>query len=98
MSGIPRSTALRGNLNRSQPVSAKKKANKGGRATRILCRTCQWSEDEDGNWDSACGECHTFTTDGPKENKARWCCYCGGELVAVPFSHNVESIHPETKP
>ena len=64
-----------------------------GRASRILCRSCQWSEDSDGNWDTACGEIFTFTDGGPKENKAHWCQYCGGELVAVPFPHNVTE-HP----
>ena len=59
-----------------------------GRAAAFLAKTCQWSEDLDGNWDTACGECFTFTDGGPNENKVRWCCYCGGELVAVPHPQN----------
>jgi hypothetical protein len=51
--------------------------------------SCQWSEDSDGNWDTACGETFTFTDGGPKENRARWCPYCGGELVAAPYPQNV---------
>lgn len=69
-----------------------------GHASRILCRSCQWSEDSGGNWDTACGEVFTFTDGGPKENKARFCQYCGGELVAVPFPHNETSAgDPPTK-
>ena len=57
---------------------------------KVIKPSCQWSEDLDGNWDTACGETFTFTDGGPKENKAHWCQYCGGELVAVPHPHNVE--------
>jgi len=64
-----------------------------GRAATILAKTCQWSEDSDGNWDTSCGETFVFEHGGPKENKARWCQYCGGELVAVPHPQN-ENIQP----
>jgi hypothetical protein len=46
--------------------------------------SCEWTEDEDGNWDTACGECFVFEFGGPKENKARWCQYCGGKLETKP--------------
>lgn len=47
--------------------------------------SCRWSEDEEGHWDTACGECFVFETGGPKENKARWCPYCGGELIEIRY-------------
>ena len=57
----------------------------------LLQKSCQWSEDEDGNWDTACGEKFCFVDgSGPKENKARWCLYCGGQMVAVPYPHNAD--------
>lgn len=59
-------------------------------AAHILAKTCQWSEDADGNWGTACGEIFSFFDGGPKENKANWCQYCGGELVAVPYPSNVD--------
>lgn len=59
------------------------------RAVPILLKpSCQWTEDLDGKWDTACGEMFAFAHGGPKENKARWCQYCGGELVSVPYQHN----------
>ena len=42
---------------------------------------CQWSQDEDGNWKTSCGEMFIFLEDGPKENEFRFCCYCGGALT-----------------
>ena len=61
------------------------------RAVPLLCRSsCQWSEDMEGNWDTACGETFSFHDGGPRENRARWCQYCGGELVAVPFPQHTD--------
>lgn len=46
---------------------------------------CQWSEDEDGNWDTDCGECFVFEAGGPTENRAKWCFYCGRRIEPVGF-------------
>lgn len=48
-------------------------------------RTCKWTlDDTHGNkWDTECGHAFEFTTDGPEENGARFCQYCGGRLVTV---------------
>ncbi len=43
-------------------------------------RECLWTPDADGYWKTACGQGHTFTTDGPTENNHRFCCYCGGRI------------------
>jgi hypothetical protein len=42
--------------------------------------SCTWTEDSDGTWHTACGEAHVFTTDGPEENRHRFCPYCGKGL------------------
>ena len=57
-------------------------------------KECKWKEDEDGNWETGCGEIFTFTDGGPQENRQKHCGYCGGKLSL----HNAESIHPESKP
>lgn len=45
-------------------------------------KLCKWVHDEEHEkWDTACGEAFCFIEDGPKENKMRFCCYCGGELI-----------------
>ena len=46
---------------------------------------CRWTADEDGTYDTGCGQSFQFNDDGPAENKARFCLYCGGPLVAVPW-------------
>ena len=50
--------------------------------------SCRWSEDKDGNWDTACGECFVFDAGGPIENRARWCLYCGRRIEPVNFKRN----------
>lgn len=48
--------------------------------------TCEWRQDEDGNWDTACGDKHIYIDGTPKENGAKFCCYCGAKLKEVPFN------------
>ncbi len=43
-------------------------------------KICVWSEDSDGNWESGCGEMFVFNDGTPKENKMKFCCYCGSLL------------------
>jgi uncharacterized Zn-finger protein len=42
---------------------------------------CRWTEDENGNWFTACGEAHVFIEGGPVENGHRYCPYCGREIA-----------------
>ena len=46
---------------------------------------CCWKEDEDGVWDTDCGNNHLFIADGPIENNAKFCCYCGKSIMALPY-------------
>ena len=47
---------------------------------------CDWREDEDsGAWHTACGHLWEFIDDGPTENGAKFCPYCGGRLVPHPL-------------
>jgi nuclear transport factor 2 (NTF2) superfamily protein len=41
---------------------------------------CEWHEDSDGIWHTACGNAFQFTTDGPIENRMKFCCYCGAAI------------------
>ena len=38
---------------------------------------CVWTVDDDGTWETACGEAWQFTCDGPEENNFRFCHGCG---------------------
>ena len=42
--------------------------------------TCDWGQDDDGNWGASCGSLHAFIDDGPSENNHKFCPYCGGRL------------------
>ena len=57
---------------------------------------CEWHEDEDGNWDTACGEMFTFIVDGPKENWVKFCCYCGAKMTPVAYAAPPEPPEGET--
>uniref|UniRef100_A0A6M3JVJ2 Uncharacterized protein n=1 Tax=viral metagenome TaxID=1070528 RepID=A0A6M3JVJ2_9ZZZZ len=52
---------------------------------------CEWREDSDGVWFTACDEAFVFTEGGPVENKMRWCCYCGAALMAVAYDETPDS-------
>ncbi|MCR4297528.1 MAG: hypothetical protein NUV75_02060 [Gallionella sp.] len=47
--------------------------------------TCTWSEDEDGNWFTGCGNAYIISEGTPSENKMAFCCYCGKPLQEVLF-------------
>ena len=53
---------------------------------------CEWHEDEAGNWTTACGHMFMFFTDGPGENKMRFCPYCSKPLTATAYVELKESI------
>jgi len=42
---------------------------------------CAWTEDEDGNWHTGCGQVFNLCMGTPDENKLRFCPYCGKALV-----------------
>lgn len=43
--------------------------------------TCTWTEDDEGTWNTTCGNAFVFNDGGPKENDSSYCCYCGGKLI-----------------
>jgi len=51
-------------------------------SSRAEMETCIWDrEDEDGAWDSQCGECWLFIDGGPKENGVKFCQGCGKQVM-----------------
>lgn len=48
--------------------------------------SCEWREDEDGNWWSSCDNGFVFDSGAPSENGFRFCPYCGRVLWQVQFS------------
>jgi hypothetical protein len=46
--------------------------------------TCVWhldDADDSQMWETSCGHAFQFNEDGPKENHAAFCCYCGKTLT-----------------
>lgn len=56
--------------------------------SRVLCAKgkCVWSEDEDGNWETECGQMFNWIEDGPTENGARFCLHCGKALEEKKYT------------
>jgi hypothetical protein len=54
--------------------------NAGRRAERK--KTCQWVLSDSGDfYDTECGGAQCFISDGVRENKYKFCPYCGGKIV-----------------
>lgn len=43
---------------------------------------CAWTQDADGIYHTGCGNAWFFDTGTVAENKAKFCLYCGGDLIA----------------
>lgn len=43
-------------------------------------KTCNWKEDDNGNWHTSCNQIHQFTNGTPEENRHTFCPYCGKKL------------------
>jgi len=52
--------------------------------------TCLWTEDSDGNWDTACGHSCVFDDGGPEWNECYFCQGCGKKLVAKKYEPEEE--------
>ncbi len=46
-------------------------------------RTCRWSVDDDGNWDTDCAQKHILMDGTPFQNHYSYCCYCGKAIKQV---------------
>lgn len=48
-----------------------------------MSTACTWRENEDGQWETACGRVWEFNDGGPADNHCRFCFYCGLAVRAV---------------
>jgi len=51
---------------------------------------CTWKEDDEGIWDTTCGEAFTFIEGTPGENDMKYCCYCSKPLEEAKFEEDTE--------
>ena len=45
-----------------------------------MSERCEWSEDDDGVWETGCLNKFVFNDGGPPENDFEFCPYCGKQL------------------
>jgi len=45
---------------------------------------CDWRENDDGNWETECGQMFAFETGTPTDNKMKFCYCCGKPLRSIP--------------
>lgn len=45
-----------------------------------LLPKCEWTEDDDGSYDTACGEKHLFIEGDARANDYKFCPYCGSGI------------------
>jgi len=51
---------------------------------------CKWQEDADGIYHTQCGEVWFFDTGTIKENKAKYCTYCGRLIKEEEYKEESE--------
>ena len=49
---------------------------------------CEWKQDEDGVWETGCGNMFEVTEGTPYENDLKFCPYCGNHLIQVDDAAN----------
>ena len=53
--------------------------------TQTQAGACEWKhDDDDGFWESACGEAWQFNDGGPADNNVRFCQGCGKPVLITP--------------
>ena len=51
-----------------------------------MSKDCHWAHNEEGYWETTCGDIFEVTEGTPSENNMRFCCYCGKRLVEVEIA------------
>jgi hypothetical protein len=55
----------------------------GGLEALVIRRTCAWGADDDGIYETECGNAFQLNDGTPADNNMVYCCYCGRLLDAV---------------
>jgi rRNA maturation endonuclease Nob1 len=48
-------------------------------------KTCEWSLDENGIWETECGGMFEIVEGNPEDNDMNYCPYCGGTLRLAEY-------------
>lgn len=49
---------------------------------------CEWIQDENGVWETSCGNMFEIIEGTPRDNELRFCPYCGKHLVQIDTNEN----------
>lgn len=49
----------------------------------MMTVSCLWTQDEDSNWHTGCGEIFIFDDGTPRDNKFNFCHCCGKKLTLL---------------
>jgi hypothetical protein len=60
-------------------------------AAQAIPEICNWTQDSDGNYDTACKQAFTMIDGTPEQNGMTYCCYCGKRLSVIFYYEEVES-------
>lgn len=55
-----------------------------GAVVSLTVGVCNWEADEDGFWGTSCHNYFTYEEDGPRENSAKFCQFCGKHIRDIP--------------
>jgi hypothetical protein len=54
-------------------------------------QSCDWEQNEDGWWNTDCGNAFEFSDGSPAYNQFTCCPYCGKALTETPYSEDDDS-------
>jgi hypothetical protein len=61
-------------------------------------RWCRWTPDEDGVYETTCGQMFQTAAGTPHENNMEYCCYCGRRLVSAAGAPSVDAGEADACP
>jgi len=64
----------------------------------VLEKHCFWEQDEDGIWQTDCGEMFEIETGTPLENKMKYCCFCAKPIKEIEYREHWEDYDDEDLP
>lgn len=88
---IPKSGTMPGNRVGTFTVGPMKVLNQ----PEPIAANCTWSEDEEGIYETDCGHTFEAMNGDPLSNGAKWCMFCGCQILTVPFDPVEGDMTPE---
>lgn len=52
---------------------------------KLATKQCTWKQWDGGQYETGCGNVFEFTHEGVQANSAKFCQYCGGAILEIPY-------------